>query len=238
MCIYPNGYGYDALYALERGGVRYYVASDHLGTPKIITDNTGMIVRQIEYDSWGVKVSDTNPSFDLPVGFAGGIPDDATGLVRFGFRDYEPGAGRWAAKDPIFFRGGQWNLYAYVRNSPITRKDRSGLASCTYNFQNPPTAEDLVREDGEDAWNEAMDKLTEAANQATEAGKEFVKDNALPFAVGAAVVYVTGNVKWGLTAAEITDSVQSFFRGQPTTIPKLPIVNMVPVINPTLRINI
>lgn len=63
--------------------MRYYVGSDHLGTPKVITDNTGTIMRQMEYDSWGVKIpgSDTNPGFDLPVGFAGGIPDDATGLV-------------------------------------------------------------------------------------------------------------------------------------------------------------
>jgi len=38
----------------------------------------------------------------------------ATGLVRFGFRDYEPGAGRWAAKDPIFFGGKQANLYVYA----------------------------------------------------------------------------------------------------------------------------
>ncbi|RJP19803.1 MAG: hypothetical protein C4529_10605 [Deltaproteobacteria bacterium] len=125
-------YYYDdfgALNAMERGGVRYYVASDHLGTPKVITDNTGTIVRQVEYDSWGVKISDTNPGFDLPVGFAGGIHDDTTGLVRFGFRDYEPGTGRWAAKDPIFFRGGL-NLYQYARNNPVNRLDRSGL--CNY----------------------------------------------------------------------------------------------------------
>ncbi len=118
---------YNALYALERGGTRYYVASDHLGTPKVITDNTGNIVRQVEYDSWGVKTSDTNPGFDLPVGFAGGIPDDTTGPVRFGFRDYEPATGRWAAKDPIFFRGGQGNLFNYVANDPLNGIDPSGL---------------------------------------------------------------------------------------------------------------
>jgi RHS repeat-associated protein len=123
-------YYYDdfgALYALERGGARYYVGSDHLGTPKVVTDNTGTIVRQVEYDSWGVKISDTNPGFDIPVGFAGGIPDDATGLVRFGFRDYEPATGRWTAKDPIFFRGGQFNLFGYAGNDPVNLKDPSGL---------------------------------------------------------------------------------------------------------------
>lgn len=65
-------YYYDdfgALYALERSGVRYYVASDHLGTPKVVTDNTGTVVRQMEYDSWGVKTGDTNPKF--PSNFVG-----------------------------------------------------------------------------------------------------------------------------------------------------------------------
>jgi RHS repeat-associated protein len=116
---------YGALYAFERGGMRFYVGSDHLGTPKVVTDNTGTIVRQIEYDSWGVRISDTNPSFDLPVGFAGGIPDDATGLVRFGLRDYEPASGRWTAKDPIFFKGGL-NLFQYCGNDPVNFKDPSG----------------------------------------------------------------------------------------------------------------
>jgi RHS repeat-associated protein len=129
-------YYYDdfgALYAFERGGARYYVGSDHLGTPKVITDNTGAILRQIEYDSWGVKISDTNPSFDLRVGFAGGIPDDATGLVRFGLRDYEPGTGRWAAKDPIFQKGGL-NLYQYVES---VGKPLSGLNLYVYAGNSP-----------------------------------------------------------------------------------------------------
>lgn len=118
---------YGALYALERGGVRYYVGSDHLGTPKVITDNTGTAIKIWEYDSWGVRTTilDNDATLDLPVGFAGGIPDDATGLVRFGLRDYEPAAGRWAAKDPIFFRGGL-NLFQYCGNDPVNFKDPSG----------------------------------------------------------------------------------------------------------------
>ncbi|MDA8178745.1 MAG: PASTA domain-containing protein [Deltaproteobacteria bacterium] len=114
------------LYALERNGVRYYVATDQLGTPKTVMDATGSVVKAVEYDAWGVRLSDTNPSFDLPIGFAGGIPESATGLVRFGFRDYEPGTGRWAAKDPIFFRGGQGNLFSYVDGDPVTYKDPTG----------------------------------------------------------------------------------------------------------------
>jgi uncharacterized protein RhaS with RHS repeats len=50
-------------------------------------------------------------------------------LVRFGYRDYDSFAGRWTAKDPIFFAGGQGNLYQYVQNNPINWKDPSGLIS-------------------------------------------------------------------------------------------------------------
>ncbi|MCB9610787.1 MAG: hypothetical protein H6716_29655, partial [Polyangiaceae bacterium] len=36
----------------------------------------------------------------VPFGFAGGIHDADTGLVRFGARDYDAVTGRWTSKDP------------------------------------------------------------------------------------------------------------------------------------------
>jgi len=38
-----------------------------------------------------------------PFGFAGGLRDDHTGMLRFGKRDHDPQAGRWTSKDPIRF---------------------------------------------------------------------------------------------------------------------------------------
>jgi RHS repeat-associated protein len=37
--------------------------------------------------------------FTVPFGFAGGLQDKDTGLVRFGYRDYDPDVGRWTAKE-------------------------------------------------------------------------------------------------------------------------------------------
>ena len=51
-----------------------------------------------------------------------------TGLVRFGARDYDAQTGRWTAKDPIGFRGGQTNLYVYAGADPINLTDPSGLS--------------------------------------------------------------------------------------------------------------
>lgn len=57
-----------------------------------------------------------------------GINDPVTGLVRFGLRGYDPGIGRWTARDPVLFAGGQANLYTYVANNPVSRVDPAGLA--------------------------------------------------------------------------------------------------------------
>jgi RHS repeat-associated protein len=85
------------------------------------------VVKTISYDSFGNVIEDSNPGFRLPFGFAGGLYDQDTGLVRFGYRDYDADAGRWTAKDPISFKGGDTNLYGYVTDDPINWIDPDGL---------------------------------------------------------------------------------------------------------------
>ncbi len=80
----------------------------------------------MRYDPFGMVIKDTNPGFQ-PFGFAGGLYDRDTGLVRFGYRDYDPEVGRWTSKDPISFAGGDANLYAYVGCDPVNYIDPSGL---------------------------------------------------------------------------------------------------------------
>jgi len=85
------------------------------------------IAQRMDYDDWGKVINDTNPGFQ-PFGFAGGIYDRDTGLVRFGARDYDPETGRWTAKDPIKFKGGDSNLYGYVLGDPVNGVDPEGMA--------------------------------------------------------------------------------------------------------------
>jgi RHS repeat-associated protein/uncharacterized repeat protein (TIGR01451 family) len=110
-----------------KGGVTYRIITDHLGSVRIVVDvATGSVAQRIDYDEFGVVLVDTNPGFQ-PFGFAGGLYDKDTGLVRFGARDYDAQTGRWTAKDPIMFAGGDTNLYGYVLNDPINFRDINGL---------------------------------------------------------------------------------------------------------------
>ncbi|MFH2044280.1 MAG: RHS repeat-associated core domain-containing protein, partial [Pseudomonadota bacterium] len=115
--------------SMTKGGSAYYFLYDQVGTLKAVSDSSGNIIKQIDYDSFGNIISDTNPGFTVPFGFAGGLHDRDTGLVRFGYRDFDPSIGRWAAKDPIDFAGGDPNLYGYVLNDPVNLVDPFGLVN-------------------------------------------------------------------------------------------------------------
>jgi len=91
---------------MVKGGVTYRIVSDQVGSPRLVVDTVmGVVVQRMDYDAFGNVISDTFPGFQ-PFGFAGGIWDRDTELVRFGARDYDPAVGRWTAKDPIRFEGG------------------------------------------------------------------------------------------------------------------------------------
>src|SRR5205814_6983025 len=88
-------------YMLRQG--RYRIVSDHLGSPRVVINTaTGEIAQMIGYDDFGNVLSDSSPGFQ-PFGFAGGLYEPDTHLVRFGARDYDAVTGRWTAKEPLGF---------------------------------------------------------------------------------------------------------------------------------------
>ena len=112
--------------SMEKQGATYYLAYDQVGSLRIVADASGNVVKSVEYDSFGNVIDDSAPAIQVPFGFAGGFYDTDTGLVRFGFRDYDPDTGRWTAKDPVLFFGGDTDLYGYCLDDPVNFVDPTG----------------------------------------------------------------------------------------------------------------
>ena len=122
-----------------QGPKKFKIISDHLGSVRMVIDlSSNSVVQEIDYDEYGVVLLDSNPGFQ-PFGFAGGITDQHTNLVRFGARDYMAEVGRWTAKDPMGFGAtSSSSLYEYAGNSPTIYIDRTGL-----DFELPDSPEGL-----------------------------------------------------------------------------------------------
>jgi RHS repeat-associated protein len=125
-------------------------------------DSAGAIVKQVDYDSFGSIINDSNAGIIVPFGFAGGLHDRDTGLVRFGYRDYDPAIGTFISKDPIGITGGI-NLYSYVGNNPIRRIDPFGLKAgdwwdlpANYNRAEAIAREELAIHQGHNNSDDAM----------------------------------------------------------------------------------
>lgn len=106
--IAPSGeataYLYDEnglLVGLEQGDRRYYMITDAVGTPQLVVVLDDAIVKELQYDGFGVKLLDTNPDFSVAISFGSGLEDEGNGLVRLGQN--------WPL-DPLLFQGGQGNL--------------------------------------------------------------------------------------------------------------------------------
>ncbi|HEX3775292.1 MAG TPA: RHS repeat-associated core domain-containing protein [Polyangiaceae bacterium] len=121
-----------------RGGNTYRIITDQVGSVRLVVNvnNVADVPFSATYTAFGdVTITAASPDF-LPFGFAGGMYDVDTGLVRFGARDYDPVLGRWISKDPVRFGGRQANLYVYVNDDPVNGQDPTGTyastTSCSY----------------------------------------------------------------------------------------------------------
>jgi RHS repeat-associated protein len=174
----------------------YRIIADHLGSIRLVVDTkTSEIVQEMDYSPFGIVTRDTNPGFQ-PFGFAGGIYDRDTGLVRFGARDYDPQSGRWTGKDILIFPSMLWNRYVYVGNDPLDQIDRNGLS-------------------GESAWNgffgydedlpspdalRALDQIEKGREYAQEEANEKAGCASICLAQGTAEIALGELVSTGLVA--------------------------------------
>jgi RHS repeat-associated protein len=106
----------------------YYYANNYLGTPFLMTDETGAVVWEAEYKPFGQAKLNPNSKVKNNFRFAGQYFDNETGLHYNYHRYYDPKIGRYLTPDPIGFLGGDLNLFVYAGLNPINWMDPDGLA--------------------------------------------------------------------------------------------------------------
>ncbi|WPH20806.1 RHS repeat-associated core domain-containing protein [Variovorax paradoxus] len=125
-------------------GATYAVHSDHLNTPRRLSNDSGQPVWQWSYSAFGEdkptiaknrfanlditpNPGTTNLSevkFNLR--YPGQYADEESGLFYNYFRSYDARTGRYSQPDPIGLDGG-WNRFGYVDANPLLFADPEGL---------------------------------------------------------------------------------------------------------------
>ena len=123
------------------GGIDIYpIYTDHLNTPRLITNAANRTVWEWPLDTFGAGSANENPSglgvFAFNLRFPGQYYDAETGLHYNYFRDYDPSVGRYVESDPIGLDAGV-NTYAYVKSNPVRFYDLLGLDGCGSGFFDP-----------------------------------------------------------------------------------------------------
>jgi RHS repeat-associated protein len=141
----PTANGPMPIAAVINGGT-YAVHSDHLNTPRKLTNADGQAAWQWSYSAFGEDKPTTaknrfanlettpNPGttnisevkFNLR--YPGQYSDEESGLFYNYFRSYDARTGRYSQPDPIGLDGG-WNRFGYVDANPLGDIDPLGLLS-------------------------------------------------------------------------------------------------------------
>ena len=118
-----------ALLAIFVGGCKkedaiYYVHSDNLNVPEVVTDQSKKVVWEGHHTPFG-ETEVTVSTITQPLRFPGQYYDKETGLSYNLMRDYDPTTGRYLQTDPLGLAGGI-NIFSYVNNNPLMFTDRRG----------------------------------------------------------------------------------------------------------------
>ena len=137
-------------------GVSHYFATDHLGSVHDATDGSGILLARYAFDPWGRRTLAAGTDITR-VGFTGHRWQSAESLWLSQYRALDSDIGRWINEDPLerlisrpgapsfsmtpsgsanalrfqqmFGHRPEINLYDYVENNPLNRRDSLGLWS-------------------------------------------------------------------------------------------------------------
>jgi RHS repeat-associated protein len=119
------GFGFDEVFTRSDAAGTWSLLKDVNASTVAAADGSGTIQTQYTYQPFGTtSVSGTSTS--NPYQFTG-RESDASSLVYYRMRYYQPNLQRFLSEDPLVFRSGMLNPYAYAGNNPVTNRDPLGL---------------------------------------------------------------------------------------------------------------
>jgi RHS repeat-associated protein len=117
-----------------------YLTQDHLGSPRVITNESGVVKDREDFTAFGEEVvssqrtsnSEYSAADQLRQNYTGYEKDGESGLEFAQARYYNPGHGRFTSVDPLTSSASiknpqTFNRYSYVLNSPYKFSDPLGL---------------------------------------------------------------------------------------------------------------
>ena len=113
--------------ALVQHGKVFHYHTDHIGTPREITNANAKVVWSSTFKTYGALALAHVNEVENPLRFQGQYYDSETGLHYNRHRYYDPNCGQFTTQDPIGLLGGM-NAYQYAPN-PMTWVDPWGLKS-------------------------------------------------------------------------------------------------------------
>jgi len=126
------------LAAIETSEQKLLVATDQVGTPILVFRSDGSVLKEMKYSPFGLKVSDSNPNMEFPIGFMGGIVSShATSMYHMPEgRIYDAEISQWICPDWESLQKDlesphQLFVYRFRNNDPINAETKSSIKTET-----------------------------------------------------------------------------------------------------------
>lgn len=218
----PTEGGQAQLIGLYKNQRFYAIHTDHLGTPRLITDDTNQVVWQWAYSAFGdnppigilqatpnpdtsatpaVLLKATATQLTMNLRMAGQYFDEESGLFENGFRSYRPGMGSYSQFDPIGLAGGL-DRRGYVGGSPLNFTDPHGLYA---------GIDDLVFSGGGAIVGLVGQGVSDLLSGHLSSGQDYA-GAVVGGAVGGEALLYTGPIGAGLAGGAATNATKQFLK--------------------------
>jgi len=119
----------DDLISMNRNGASSFYHFDGLGSTRLLTDSSGAVTDNYDYDAFGNLIARTG-STENPFLFTGQQYDANTGFYHLRARYYQPSSGKFITVDPYegdVYAPTSLHKYFYSSNDPVNRIDPNGM---------------------------------------------------------------------------------------------------------------